>query len=86
MKVRVKLFAVARQRVGNGEVEVELADPNGSGGPTVADLRLALLRQFGALAEVLPHVRMAVNGDYAAESSAIPPGAEVALIPPVSGG
>lgn len=86
MIVRVKLFAVARQRLGGQEVQVEV--PAGSSGSdaTVADLRSALKSRFPELAEVLPHVKVAVNNDYASERTAIPPDAEVALIPPVSGG
>jgi len=81
MTIRLKLFAIARQRIGRDEVEVSL-----EGTPTAADLRLALAQQFPALADVLPHIRIAVNSSYAADSTLIPPGAEVALIPPVSGG
>lgn len=87
MIVRVKLFAVARQRVGQEEVQIEVAAGRGaSAQPTVADLRGALKSRFPELAEVLPHVKVAVNSDYASERTAIPADAEVALIPPVSGG
>lgn len=86
MIVRVKLFAVARQRLGQEEVQLEVAAGGGSAEPTVADLRSALKSRFPELAGVLPHVKVAVNSDYASERTAIPPDAEVALIPPVSGG
>lgn len=81
MKVCVKLFAVARQRVGQNVVDVELA-----GAPTVRKLRDALAVSHPALADVLPHARFAVNSEYADEAQVIPAGAEVAVIPPVSGG
>ena len=81
MKVRVKLFAVARQRAGRDSVEVELPVA-----ATVRQLRGALVEQFPLLADVIPHVRFAVNSEYAADASAIPAAADVALIPPVSGG
>jgi molybdopterin converting factor subunit 1 len=81
MTLRIKLFAIARQRLGHDQVEVTLKDP-----ATVADLRRALAAQFPALADVLPHIRIAVNSSYAADSTVIPAGAEMALIPPVSGG
>jgi molybdopterin converting factor small subunit len=38
------------------------------------------------LAVVLRHAMFAVNTDYAADDTVIPPRAEVACIPPVSGG
>ncbi len=81
MILSIKLFAIARQRLGRDQVEVALADP-----ATAADLRRALAEQVPSLADVLPHIRIAVNSSYAADSTVIPPGAEVALIPPVSGG
>lgn len=81
MILSIKLFAIARQRLSRDQVEVTLPDSS-----TAADLRLALAEQFPALADVLPHIRIAINSSYAADSAAIPAGAEVALIPPVSGG
>ena len=81
MTLPIKLFAIARQRLGRDQVEVTLPDP-----ATAADLRRALTKQFPALADVLPHIRIAVNSSYATDSTIIPAGAEVALIPPVSGG
>lgn len=81
MRVRVKLFAIARQRVGLDEIEVELP-----ASATVADLRSAAQDLYPALADVLPHVKVAVNSDYASDRTTIPDAAEVALIPPVSGG
>ncbi|MGI8981539.1 MAG: molybdopterin converting factor subunit 1 [Pirellulaceae bacterium] len=81
MTLRIKLFAIARQRLGRDEVEITLSDS-----ATVSDLRRTLAEQFPALADVLPHIRIAVNSSYAADATVIPSGAEVALIPPVSGG
>ncbi len=81
MILRIKLFAIARQRLGRDEVDVTLPDS-----ATIADLRRALVEQFPALADVLPHIRIAVNSSYANDATVIPAGAEVALIPPVSGG
>jgi molybdopterin converting factor subunit 1 len=81
MKLCVKLFAVARQRVGRDTVEVELPER-----ATIRQLRGALVEQFPSLAEVIPHVRFAINSDYAGDAAPIPAVAEIAIIPPVSGG
>lgn len=81
MILPIKLFAIARQRLGRDQVEVTLPDA-----ATVADLRRVLVEQFPALADVLPHIRIAINSSYATDWAVIPAGAEVALIPPVSGG
>jgi len=81
MKLRVKLFAVARQRIDQNEIEVEL--PTAA---TVRQLRGALAEQFPPLADVLAHVRIAVNSEYATDALELTRAAEVAIIPPVSGG
>ena len=81
MRVRVLLFAVARQAAGSGAVEVELPEP-----ATVADLQAALAVQCPPLEPVLGQCAVAIGHRYAAPSQAVTPGIEVALIPPVSGG
>ena len=81
MRVEVRLFAVARQRAGQPTLALELPEP-----ATVAVLKRALAQACPALAPLLPSVRIAVNSEYAAEDEPIPTGAEVAAIPPVSGG
>ena len=82
MTVTVRLFAVLRERVGSDSIEVELDD-----GATVAEAleRLAERPELGDLLERMP-VRMAVNRDYADGDTALAPGDELALVPPVSGG
>ncbi len=82
MTVTVRLFAILRERAGRDSVEIELpADA------TVADAfeRLTAAPGLGELVERLP-LRMAVNREYADEGTAIAPGDELALIPPISGG
>jgi len=81
MKIEVKLFAAMKQAAGADTVAVELPD-----GATVADLRQALAGRLPALAELSGHAVFAVNAEYAADNAIIPYNAEVAWIPPVSGG
>jgi molybdopterin converting factor subunit 1 len=81
MLARVHLFAVARQRAGRPVVEVDLPD-----GATVADLKAALRASVHDLAAILPAARFAIDSEYTDDDAPIPPGAEIALIPPVSGG
>jgi molybdopterin synthase catalytic subunit len=82
MTVRVRLFAILRERAGRDSVEIELPE-----GATVAEAIAALSLRPG-LGETLARlpVRMAVNREYAAAGDAIAPGDELALIPPISGG
>jgi molybdopterin converting factor subunit 1 len=79
--VEVKLFAVARQLAGGDTIRLELAEH-----ATVGDLRAAIVQRHPELATVLRHAMIAVNADYAGDEAIIPPAAEVACIPPVSGG
>jgi molybdopterin synthase catalytic subunit len=76
MVVRVRLFAVLRERAGSSEVELELPD-----GARVADA----LERLRDVASGVPVV-MAVNRSYAGKEHPLAEGDELALIPPVSGG
>lgn len=80
-RVKVRFFAAARERTKTSELELELAD-----GATVADLTAALVARFPPLGPLLPHLRVAVDQEFAAATQVLPPSAEVALIPPVAGG
>jgi sulfur-carrier protein len=81
MTVQVLLFARARDVAGTGHLEVNLPDD-----PRVGDLRRALADVAPALTPLLPRLHIAVNSDYAHDEDPLPPGAEVACFPPVSGG
>jgi molybdopterin synthase catalytic subunit len=80
--VRVRLFAILRERAGRDSLELELPD-----GATVADAIDALAGEPGLedVLERLP-VAAAVNLEYAAPEAALRAGDELALVPPVSGG
>ena len=82
MTLRVRLFAVLRERAGSDLIELELEQ-----GATVADALEQLSRSdpLARLLERMP-VRMAVNRDYASPDTQLGPGDELALIPPISGG
>ena len=81
MKVRVKLFAVAKELAGCDELSVELPI-----GATIGDLRSAIVIVSPALARIVPHALWAVGAEYAADDVSLTEQSEVALIPPVSGG
>jgi molybdopterin synthase catalytic subunit len=77
----VLLFAALRDRAGRTVVSVDVDEP-----VTVASLRHALALQIPAVAGALPHCRIAVDHAFVDDAHAIAPGAEVAIVPPVSGG
>jgi molybdopterin synthase catalytic subunit len=76
MLVRVRLFAVLRERAGRDELELELPE-----GARVRDALESVADVAGGL-----RVVMAVNREYADEDAPLRAGDELALIPPVSGG
>jgi molybdopterin synthase catalytic subunit len=80
--VRVRLFAILRERAGRESIEVDLAE-----GATVADA-IGALSKLPALAGVLDRlpVQMAVNREYATMDTRLAAQDELALIPPISGG
>jgi molybdopterin synthase catalytic subunit len=82
MTITVRLFAILRERAGRDSIEIELPE-----GATVDDAfaRLAAAPGLGELVERMP-LRMAVNREYASAGTAIAPGDELAVIPPISGG
>ena len=81
MRIRVRLFAVVREKAGLSSLELELP-----AGASVAAARQALLDRFPALGEHLPACAYAVNQAYVKPDSSLSDGDELALIPPVSGG
>jgi len=81
VKVVVKLFAAAREAAGEGEVAVDVAD-----GAAVADVERALVAKHPGLTPIVFHSRWAINSAFSPKDANLPPHAEVALIPPVSGG
>ena len=77
----VLLFARVKELAGAAAVELDLPD-----GASVGDLRKKLGEKHPELAPLLRHCLFAVNDAYADEASTLPPTAEIACIPPVSGG
>ena len=81
MRVSILLFALAKHKAGAASVDLDLAEP-----ATVASLKQALGKVCPALLPLMPVFRVAINAEYATDDQAIPNDAELALIPPVSGG
>ena len=80
-RVRLRLFAAARDAAGRAEVELDAA--------TVGEVLDAARTDFGSeFAAVLARARVWVNGDepVGGDASALADGDEVAVVPPVSGG
>lgn len=81
MRVKVKLFAAAKDLVGQEEIEVELPTD-----ATVEQLKSLLVATYPSLADLLPHAMFAVNASYVQDATKLQVSDEIACIPPVSGG
>jgi molybdopterin converting factor small subunit len=81
MRVRIQLFAVARQLVGSDEVFIEVA-----GGAVIRDVGSNLAAEIPALKNILAHSRWAVDAVFVGDDHPVDEQSEIALIPPVSGG
>ena len=81
MKVKVRLFAIARERA--GVQETWLVAPTDA---TVAQVLAQLGQQFPKLPPILQRAMVAVNREYVDRDHVLSDSDEVAVIPPVSGG
>jgi sulfur-carrier protein len=81
MKVRVKLFAVAKELAASDELVIDVP-----AGATIADLRAATVAAVPALERIIPHSLWAIGTEYVRDSTKLDETSDVALLPPVSGG
>jgi molybdopterin converting factor subunit 1 len=81
VQVTVLLFAQARERAGCSSTVLELPEQ-----ARVADALEMIGREHPELIALWPHLAVAVNGELATPDARLQSGAELALLPPVSGG
>lgn len=78
--LRIALFAGMAEAAGTRTAEIRWQ------GGSVADLRADLEAAYPAIAGLLARSAVAIGNRYATEDADVPPTADVAIIPPVSGG
>jgi len=81
MKIKVKFFAILRERAGTAEITKDIRD-----GSTVTDLWHALQQDFPKLNVAGIRLLYAVNQNYVSPDFKLSDQDEVVFIPPVSGG
>jgi MoaE-MoaD fusion protein len=81
MQIRLKFFAVVRERLGRSEMDIDL--PEGS---TIADARAVVDELAGEAAPLIQRSMTMLNQEYASPEDLLSDGDELAFIPPVSGG
>ncbi len=80
-KIKLLFFATIRDRAGVKSAEMEIPLDM-----TILQLKEKIVQEYPALKESLQSALMTVNREYAFDEAVIPPNAEIALFPPVSGG
>jgi len=81
IRIRILAFATAADALGTSEAELEIVE-----GTRIADLRERLDQEHPALIPLWPRLAVAVDGRIVPADTLLEDGAEVALLPPVSGG
>ena len=81
MTVRVKFFAMLREKIGEEEVILQLPD-----GATTTTFWQMLIKQYPQLKPYRTQSRLAVNRTYVLNEQPLQEGDEITIIPPVSGG
>jgi molybdopterin synthase catalytic subunit len=81
VRVSLLLFAALREAVGERTLSLEFDE-----GATVEDLKRKLAAQFPRTEPMMSRVVCAIDDEYVSANESLREGAEVALIPPVSGG
>jgi molybdopterin synthase catalytic subunit len=80
-RVKLLFFATLRDRAGTKSMELEVpADL------TIQGLKDKLSIEHPNLKESMSSVLITINREYAFDDAVIPPNAELAMFPPVSGG
>ena len=79
--IKLLFFATIRDRAGTKSLEIDVpADL------TILGLKEKLSADYPDLKDSLKSVLITINRDYAFDEAIVPPSAEIALFPPVSGG
>ncbi len=80
-KIDIFFFATLRDYVGAKTLQMELPPDT-----TVGELKEMLVKSHPRLSPARDSIMAAINREYAGDDQPIPPHAEVAFFPPVSGG
>jgi molybdopterin converting factor small subunit len=80
-KIKLFFFATVRDRVGAKSIEMDIPLDM-----TILGLKDKLISDYPNLAASMASVLFTINREYAFDDALVPPNAEIALFPPVSGG
>jgi molybdopterin converting factor subunit 1 len=80
-RVRLLFFATLRDRAGAKSMELDIP-----GDLTIQGLKDKISAEYPNLKDSMSSVLITINREYAFDDAVIPPNAELAMFPPVSGG
>jgi molybdopterin converting factor subunit 1 len=80
-RVKLLFFATLRDRAGTRSMELDIPSDL-----TIQGLKDKLSSEYPTLKESMSSVLITINREYAFDEAVIPPNAELAMFPPVSGG
>ena len=80
-RVKLLFFATLRDRAGTKTMELDIPPEL-----TVQGLKDKISNEYPSLKESMSSVLITINREYAFDDAVIPPNAELAMFPPVSGG
>jgi molybdopterin converting factor subunit 1 len=81
MHIKILFFATLRDYVGARSLEMDVPAET-----TILQLIGILINAYPRLSPVKDSMMVAINREYAPDEKIIPPDAEIAFFPPVSGG
>lgn len=80
-KIKLLFFATIRDRAGTRSMELDVPE-----NMTVQGLKDKLAEEYPNLKDSMRSVLITIDREYAFDEAVIPPNAEMAMFPPVSGG
>jgi len=80
-RIKLLFFATIRDRAGTKSMELDIPEDM-----TVQGLKDKLAEEYPNLKESMQSVLTTIDREYAFDEAVIPPNAELAMFPPVSGG
>lgn len=80
-RIKLLFFATLRDRAGTKSMELDIPE-----GMTVQGLKDKIAEEYPNLRDSMRSVLITIEREYAFDEAVIPPNAEMAMFPPVSGG
>ncbi len=80
-RIKLLFFATIRDRAGTKSMDLDVPV-----GMTVQGLKDRIAEEYPNLRESMKSVLVTIDREYAFDDAVIPPNAEMAMFPPVSGG